>query len=157
MGYFLYKFNNEKIVTTEENERLSHQINQLENEVNTLKETNDNSSYNTKSVNLNTSNQKSTNETVSTNKMSIELAYGVLNKYKNENLSDDRWYITDVKLVAHGDNDTYLVSYSDYNLDGYEEAAETIIEYKNGKWTTDLPGFTGISDEEMSKYNFVHY
>ena len=104
-------------------------------------------------VNYNNENLEESNK-----EMSIELAYGILNKYKAENLPDDaRWYITDVKLVAHGDNNTYLVSYEDYNLDGYEESAATIIQYKDGKWTTDLPGFTGTSDEEMSKYNFVNY
>ncbi len=90
--------------------------------------------------------------------MNIELAWGILTKYKAENLPDDaKWYITDVKLVAHGDNNTYWVSYEDYNLDGYTENAGTIIEYKDGKWSTDLPGFSRISNETMSKYNFVNY
>ena len=90
--------------------------------------------------------------------MNIELAWGILTKYKAEKLPDDaKWYITDVKLVAHGDNNAYLVSYDDYNLDGYKETTSTIIEYKDDKWTTHLPGFSGISDETISKYNFVNY
>ena len=94
----------------------------------------------------------------SQNNMSTELAYGILNKYKNENLPDANWFIKKVELIAHGDNNTYLVSYEDYNLDGnYTESAGTIIEYKDGNWTTDLPGFSGISDEIINKYNFVNY
>ena len=82
----------------------------------------------------------------------------VYNKYKNENLPDANWFIKKVELIAHGDNNTYLVSYEDYNLDGnYTESAGTIIEYKDGNWTTDLPGFSGISDEIINKYNFVNY
>ena len=92
------------------------------------------------------------------NSMSIELAYGILNKYKAENLPDANWYITNVKLIAHGDNNTYLVSYEDINLDGnYPESASTIIEFKNGKWVTDLPGSTGFDDKYLSKYNFINY
>ena len=93
----------------------------------------------------------------SLNNMSTELAYGILNKYKNENLSDTNWYIGKTKLIAHGDNNTYWVSYEECNLDGYTETVGAIIEYKDGKWTTHLPGFSGISDETMSKYNFVNY
>ena len=79
-------------------------------------------------------------------------------KYKAENLPDANWYITNVKLVAHGDNNTYLVSYEDINLDGnYPESASTIIEFKNGKWVTDLPGSSGFDDEYLSKYNFIYY
>ena len=138
MSYFLYRFYNEKIDATEESEKLSQQINQLEKKVNDL-------------------NQDSKNETTPNNKMSIELAYGILNKYKTEKLPDAKWYITDVSLVAHGDNNTYLVAYKEENLDGYDEEVSTIVEYKNNKWTTDLPGSSGFSDEEMDKYNFVYY
>ena len=153
MGYFIYKLYTEKITIIDETEKLNDQINKLENQVNTLKE-NNMSSYNTNIIN---SNQNNTNENISTNKMSIELAYGILNKYKNENLSNANWYIGKVKLIAHGDNNTYRVSYEEKNLDGYTTLLGAIIEYKNGKWTTNLPGFSGTSEEEMNKYNFVNY
>lgn len=113
---------------------------------------------------LNTVNSNTSNNIVSDNKnsetvndMSIELAYGILNKYKNENLSDANWYIGKVKLIAYGDDNTYWVSYDEENLDGYIATVEAIIKYKNGKWITDLPGFTDTSDEEIGKYNFVNY
>ena len=124
-----------------------------------------NSNTSNKAVSNNITNSSTSNDVVSNNKnsetsrneMSIELAYGILNKYKNENLPDVNWYIGKVELIAHGDNNTYWVSYEEKNLDGYTETVGAIIEYKNGKWTTNLPGFSGISDEETSKYNFVNY
>ena len=89
--------------------------------------------------------------------MTLELAYGILNKYKVEHLPDAKWYIGKVTLVAHGDNNTYLVAYEEHNLDGYESKVGAIIEYKNGKWVTDLPGFSGTDEEMMRQYNFVNY
>ena len=85
-----------------------------------------NSSTSNEAVSNNITNSSTSNDVISNNKnseassndMSIELAYGILNKYKNENLPDANWYITDVKLIAHGDNNTYLVSYDEKNLDG---------------------------------------
>ena len=142
MGYLLYKSHNEKINVKEDNEKLSNQVNNLETELNKLKETYESSS----------------DELVSKYEMTEELACGILNKYKKENLPDANWYIEEVELIAHGDNNTYWVVYTDYNLDGYEESAGTIIEYKDGKWTTTLPGFTGVNADELDKqYNFVMY
>ena len=154
MGYFVYKFYTEKTFSNKEIERLNNQLNQLEGQINTIKE-----NINTSTNDTDSDNQKDNNNKVGTNdKMTLELAYGILNKYKNEELPDAKWFITNVKLIAHGNNNTYWVSYEDYNLDGnYTESAGTIIEYKNGEWTTELPGFSGISDEKISEYNFVNY
>lgn len=150
MGIYIYI---EKTNANKEIEGLKANTTNLQTTIENLQDKVNNSSNTITSNNV--VSDKKNFETV--NDMSIELAYGILNKYKVENLPDARWYITDVKLIAHGDNNTYLVSYSDYNLDGYEEGASTIIQYKDGKWATNLPGFTGTSDEEMSKYNFVNY
>ena len=159
MGVFIFKFYNDKKVADSEVKELESTIDTLEGKINSLEEAikDDGNSNSVNSEKLeNISNNMNSNNIIKTN-MSIELAYGILNKYKNENLSDADWYITDVKLIAHGDNNTYWVNYKDYNLDGYEESAATIIQYKDGKWITDLPGFTGTSEEEMSKYNFINY
>ena len=159
MGIFIYKLNNDKTAEIQKSTELQSQVNSLngtvsdlQGKINKVSET-INSSGNT----TNSEKKSSNNTTTSTNKMSIELAYGILNKYKNEKLSDANWYIGKVKLIAHGDNNTYWVSYEEKNLDGYTTSVGAIIEYKDGKWTTDLPGFSGTSDEEMSKYNFVNY
>ncbi|MBQ9658209.1 MAG: hypothetical protein IJV31_05525 [Clostridia bacterium] len=159
MGIFIYKLNNDKTAEIQKSTELQSQVNSLngtvsdlQGKINKVSET-INSSGNT----TNSEKKSSNNTTTSTNKMSIELAYGILNKYKNEKLSDANWYIGKVKLIAHGDNNTYWVSYEEKNLDGYTTSVGAIIEYKDGKWTTDLPGLSGTSDEEMSKYNFVNY
>ena len=108
------------------------------------------------SVTNNTS-KKTTDEEKEVDEMTVELAYGILNKYKNEKLPDARWYIGKVKLVAHGDNNSYWVSYEEENLDGYTTTVGAIIQYKNGEWITELPGFSGISQELINKHNFVNY
>lgn len=146
----MYKFYNEKIIETE-------QVVNLNNKIHNLEETVDNLSN---STNLTTSNNmvNSVEDQKINTEMSIELAYGILNKYKAEKLSDANWYIKNVKLIAHGDDNTYWVAYEYYNLDdGHTDSAGAIIEYKNGEWTTSLPGFSGIDEEYIKEKNFINY
>ena len=149
MGYFLYKFNNDKNVAIDKANNYSQQIKELEKK----------SAVETKDVETKATETEKAKDTKTTSveKMTIELAYGILNKYKAEHVSDSSWYIGKVELKAHGDNNTYLVYYDEVNSDGYTTTLGTIIEYKNGKWTTDLPGFNGMIDDDFTKYNFVDY
>ena len=147
--YFVLNSNVEIESKQEEISKLNTVINTLTNQVE------DYSKQLEKSKKEETKQQETKNEAVP--EMTLELAYGILNKYKAEKLPDANWYISKVTLVAHGDNNTYWVAYEDYNLDGYEEKAGAIIEYKNGKWVTDLPGFSGTDEEMIKKYNFVNY
>ena len=89
--------------------------------------------------------------------MSKDLAYSILKKYKDEKLKDANWSLGKVELVAYGDNNTYLVSYEEINNDDYTEELTTVIQLKDGEWTTELPGSSGYSDDSFAKYNFVYY
>jgi len=102
-------------------------------------------------------NNEEKKENNSKEEMTTDLAYNILKKYKEEKLKDAGWKLGKVELVAHGDNDTYLVGYEEINDDGYTDYVSTIIEYKNGKWTTDLPGSSGYSDDFFEEYGFVKY
>ena len=104
--------------------------------------------------NINQEQEKDNNDA---KEMTEELAYGVLNKYKNENLKDANWYIGKVELVAHGDNNIYWVTYESVSLDGYTTEVGAFIEYKNNEWVTELPGFSGYEAGDFDKYNFINY
>ena len=143
MGYYLFN-------TMKENDEYNNQIKLLEKENKDLKEVETKKEAENKDIVQNDTKVEKTEE------MNIELAYGILNKYKTEKLPNADWYIGKVQLIAHGDNDTYWVTYEEINGDTTTSLA-TIIKKENGKWTSDLPGSSGFTEEDIVNYNFVKY
>ena len=59
-----------------------------------------------------------------------------------------------VKVISKGDNNTFYVTYTCYNIEGGVDILSVIMAYSNGNWNFELPGFSAHGD--LSKYNFVN-
>ena len=116
-------------------------------------------------TNKNTDNKESQSQPIEeikeekkSDELTIEDAKKIIKKYYDENLKDKNFEISNVKIVAHGDNKTYLVNFiqsdNDYKLD-----MQTIFKYANNDWIPFLPAW--VLDEEdnflIEKYNFILY
>ena len=82
---------------------------------------------------------------------------------KDLDLPGEEWTVENVKLLAHGDNDTYLVSYDAVTN---TEESQSIVTYKtiitivDESISGDFPGWNGSvenPDIDLAAYNFVYY
>ena len=82
---------------------------------------------------------------------------------KNLDLPEEEWTVENVKLLAHGDNDTYLVSYDAVTN---TEESQSVVTYKtiitivDESISGDFPGWNGSvenPDIDLAAYNFVYY
>ena len=71
--------------------------------------------------------------------------------------SNYSWTIDDVDVEAcNSDNTICLVEYDQVAKDGTStDDLQVLMQYKNGKWTFELPGTTKGSVDYYSKYNLV--
>lgn len=81
-------------------------------------------------------------------------AFKLIDKRKNK-LNYAGWDITSAMIKAKGDNNTYWVVYTCYNYSGYENTLGVIFRLENNTWKFDIPGFTGLTNATIKKYNFV--
>jgi hypothetical protein len=82
-----------------------------------------------------------------------DLAY-ILIEGKRRELGYNTWTTESAKVIKKGDDNYYWVTYTDRNNDGNKTTLGVIFHYENGKWEFELPGFSGTTEDEMSKYNF---
>ena len=79
-------------------------------------------------------------------------AFDFINKKVKE--ADDKypWYITSAEVISKvtsASNPTYIVSYTDYHEDGYDESNLLVVfEYKNNKWEFEIPGSSGDVEDD---------
>jgi hypothetical protein len=83
-----------------------------------------------------------------------DLAYTLIEGKRRE-LGYDTWSTLDAKVIKKGDNNYYLVTYTEANIDGYYSTVGVIFHYENGQWEFSIPGFSGTTEDAMAKYNFV--
>ena len=74
---------------------------------------------------------------------------------KRKNLNYDTWSTLNAKVLKKGDNNYYWVTYTAANIDDYNSSLGVIFHYENGEWKFEIPGFSGTTEDKMSKYNFV--
>ena len=70
----------------------------------------------------------------------------------------DTWTTGEVTKIAV--NETYTILYVNYvekNTDNYETKLGLIMKYEDGKWTFDLPGFSGTAGDIMSEYGLSYF
>lgn len=102
----------------------------------------------------NTKNKEKENHPFEEVSLTSEQAFKLIES-KRENLKYDTWSTLNARVTQKGDNNYYYVTYTEANIDGYESSLGIIFHYENGEWNFELPGFSGTSQEEMDKYNFV--
>ena len=117
---------------------------------------NNNSHSNEVIGNGNTSTNNKTNEIQNTEtNLTSEQAFKMIES-KRKNLNYDTWSTLNAKVIKTGDNNYYWVTYTDANIDGYYDISLGVIfHYENGEWEFEIPGFSGTTEDAMSKYNFV--
>ena len=116
---------------------------------------NNNSHSNEVIENGNTSTNNKTNETQNTEvNLTSEQAFKMIES-KRKNLNYDTWSTLNAKVIKKGDNNYYWVTYTDANIDGYNSSLGVIFHYENGLWKFEIPGFSGTTEDTISKYNFV--
>ncbi len=74
---------------------------------------------------------------------------------KRRELGYNTWTTGSAKVIKKGDNNYYWVTYTEKNNNGYDSTLGVIFHYENGKWKFEIPGFSGTTEDEMTKYNFV--
>lgn len=74
---------------------------------------------------------------------------------KRKSLNYDTWSTLNAKVLKKGDNNYYWVTYTEANIDGYDSALGIIFHYENDEWKFEIPGFSGTTEDAMTKYNFV--
>lgn len=79
-----------------------------------------------------------------------EKAYKLIEAKRTE-LKDDGWVVEYASITATKE-DAVFVGYSELNKDGYEAELGLIMEYREGKWTFDLPGSNGFTDEQLKDF-----
>ena len=86
-----------------------------------------------------------------------EDARELIDKAKQERLPEEPWSVGMAKVIAHGNNDTFLVDYEQVDEEGFVSHLLTIITYKDGVGTVgELPGwFEG--ERDLAEYGFVTY
>ncbi|MBR4261863.1 MAG: hypothetical protein IKQ35_00680 [Bacilli bacterium] len=83
-----------------------------------------------------------------------DLAYTLI-EGKRKALGYNTWVTGSTKVIKKGDNNYYLVSYTEKNNDGYDSSLSVIFHYVKGEWEFSIPGFSGITEDDLKKYNFV--
>ncbi len=98
-----------------------------------------------------------TNDTHNTEaNLTSEQAFKMIES-KRKNLNYDTWSTLNAKVIKKGDNNYYWVTYTEANIDGYNSSLGVIFHYENGEWKFEIPGFSGTTEDAMSKYNFVNF
>ena len=119
----------------------------------------DNNTNITNSNNSNTENVTSTekenndSQSVQTN-LTSEQAFKLIES-KRKDLKYDTWSTLNAKVIKKGNNNYYWVTYTEANIDGYDSTLGVIFHYENDKWEFSIPGFSGTTEDDMAKYNFV--
>lgn len=75
-------------------------------------------------------------------------------KAEQEKDPSDIWTLGEVKIVAKGDNQTYLITYEKTIEEG-TDVLQTIVTNSAGEWVIEMPGwFEG--EKDLESYNFVY-
>ena len=84
-------------------------------------------------------------------------AFNILVKEKEEKLLDEPWSIGSVDVLAHGDNNTYLVQYEQVETEGFSKQLLTIITVEEANSVVkQLPGWVE-GEVDITSYNFDYY
>ena len=123
----------------------------IKNKDNNTNITNSNNS-NTENV-TSTENENNDSQNVQAN-LTSEQAFNLIES-KRKDLKYDTWSTLNAKVIKKGNNNYYWVTYTEANSDGYDSTLGVIFHYENGKWEFSIPGFSGTTEDDMAKYNFV--
>ena len=86
--------------------------------------------------------------------MTSENAYKLIEDKRNQSDSKDSWVVEYTSINATKE-DAVLVGYTELNKDGYESELGLIMEYRDNKWTFDLPGSSGFAEDQLKDFNFI--
>lgn len=85
-----------------------------------------------------------------------DAAFDILEKEKEEKLSDEVWSIGAVEVLAHSNNN-YLVQYEQVETEGFSKQLLTIITIEDGNGIVkQLPGWVE-GEVDITSYNFEYY